>query len=132
MTEMQMPVPGTFSWNELTTNDVEACKTFFTQLMGWTTESVEMPQGGNYTIFMQGETRVGGLMQMTGPESEGMPPTWTGYLTVEDVDATCEKCTSLGGKIMMGPMSVEGIGRFALIADPTGAVVGLATYVPCD
>lgn len=121
--------PGTFGWNELMITDAEACKAFFTELMGWTTESMEMPQGGTYTIFKLGETPTGGLLQMSGPEFEGVPPHWTGYLTVTDVDATADKCKSLGGAVIHGPFDVENVGRFAIIADPTGAAVGVGAYV---
>ena len=129
MSEQPQMTPGTFGWNELMTTDTEACKAVFTQLVGWSVQEMEMPAGGTYTIFMHGERPAAGMMQLAGSVCEGMPAHWTGYLTVEDVDATIEKCRALGGSLVNGPFDVEGVGRFAIIADPTDAKIGIGAYV---
>lgn len=129
MSDTPAMTPGTFGWNELVTTDTEACKTFFTQLTGWTVEGKEMEDGGTYTLFKQGDCPVGGMMSMQSLGLTGVPPHWMAYLTVEDVDAACARCGELGGKIVMEPMDVPGIGRFAIIADPSGAALGLAQYI---
>jgi len=51
----------------------------------------------------------------------GMPSMWGVYFAVDDADATAAKVTELGGAVMMGPMDIEP-GRFAVVADPSGAV----------
>ncbi|MDP6705017.1 MAG: VOC family protein [Alphaproteobacteria bacterium] len=129
MSEQPQMTPGTFGWNELMTTDAEACKAFFTELMGWSTESMAMPSGGTYTVFKLGDRPTGGMMAMEGPEFEGAPAHWTGYLTVEDVNATVAKCQALGGSVVTEPFDVEHVGRFAVIADPTGAAVGIGAYL---
>ena len=128
MSETPAMTPGTFGWNELVTTDTDACKAFFTELMGWTTDANRMEDGGTYTFFKQGDRPVGGMMSMQSLGLEGVPSHWMAYLTVEDVDAACAKCTELGGKILMAPMDVPDIGRFAIIVDPSDAAVGLAQY----
>ena len=128
MTETPPMTPGTFGWNELVTADTEACETFFTELMGWTAETNETAEAGKYTFFKQGDRPVGGMMSMQSLGLEGVPSHWMAYLTVENVDAACARCKELGGKIVMEPMDVPEIGRFAIIADPTDAAVGLAQY----
>ena len=129
MTDAPQMTPGTFGWNELATTDSNASKSFYTSLMGWTTEEMPMPQGDVYTVFKIGDRPAGGMMTMAGPDFEGVPPHWMGYLTVEDVDATCARCAELGGAVRMGPFDVEGVGRFAVITDPSGAAVGIGAYV---
>lgn len=57
-----------------------------------------------------------------------MPPTWGVYITVADVDATAEQAKLLGGKVLMSPMAIAGVGRFALIQDPQGATFCVITY----
>lgn len=128
MSETPPMTPGTFGWNELVTADTEACETFFTRLMGWTTDTQETAEAGTYTFFKQGDRPVGGMMSMESLGLEGVPSHWMAYLTVEDVDATCARCTELGGKILMKPVDVPDIGRFAIITDPSDAAVGLAQY----
>ena len=44
-----------------------------------------------------------------------------------DVDAAVAETTALGGEIRRPPFDMPGIGRIAIVADPTGAVMGLMT-----
>jgi predicted enzyme related to lactoylglutathione lyase len=59
------------------------------------------------------------------PPGAQMPSVWTTYIAVDDLDATATRVTEHGGTIMMGPMDVMDQGRFAVAADPTGAVFGM-------
>lgn len=121
--EMKPPAPGTFCWNEVMTRDVEACVGFYTQLLGWTTEKVDMGPAGTYTLFKNGECQVGGCMGMDGPQFENVPPHWLSYIAVDDVDATAAKAGELGAAIHCPPMDIPGIGRFCVVQDPTGAAI---------
>src|SRR5690606_3182170 len=55
-------------------------------------------------------------------KAEGMPPNWTGYVCVDDCDAAAAKVTSLGGSVRREPLDIPGVGRFAVVTDPAGAV----------
>ena len=50
-----------------------------------------------------------------------VPPSWAVYLAVSDCDETVKRVQELGGRLLMGPTDVPP-GRFALVADPQGAV----------
>jgi uncharacterized protein len=113
---------GAFHWNELTTDDPEKAKSFYEQALGYSVEAMDMPQG-KYYLFKNGEESRGGMMKSP---HEG-PNAWVQYITVESVDDALERCKSNGGKGLMGPMDVEGIGRFAVLADDTGAAFGVIT-----
>ena len=120
------PAAGSFCWNELMTRDASKAISFFTELFGWTTEEMPMPEaGGVYTMFKNGDTHVGGCMQMDGPQFENVPPHWMTYVAVDDVDATAEKVKSLGGTVLHGPADVPNMGRFAVLQDPTGATISV-------
>lgn len=117
---------GAFSWSELMTTDVESAKSFYMQLFGWGARDMPMPSG-NYTTMQVGESSVGGLMKVPA-EAEGMPPNWGVYVTVNNVDETLARATQLGGKVVMPPMEVPGVGRMAVICDPQGATLSVITY----
>lgn len=131
---MQDPfaTPGAASWLELMTTDVEAAKQFYAELFGWTLEDMPMPgmeeQGLTYTVFGMGKDRFGGIMPMQCDEP-GTPPGWGSYITVEDADATAAKAEALGGKVLLPPRDIPGVGRFCMIQDPQGAVISAITYV---
>ena len=123
---LDLSTQGVFSWNELMTRDVEAAKKFYTEVLGWKAEDTDMGDGMIYTVFKIGDEQVAGLMQ-TPPQAEqmGAPPMWGAYISVDDVDATAAKVESLGGKVLMPPTDAEGVGRFATLQDPQGAVFGI-------
>jgi uncharacterized protein len=115
--------PGTLTWNDLATNDVEAAKEFYSGLFGWSIDELDTGGGPRYwSISHAGAAsgRNGGMRELT-PEEQGAPPNWVAYFAVEAVDETLEKAQQLGGSTLFGPMEVPA-GQFAAIGDPQGAV----------
>ncbi len=121
---------GAFGWTELMTTDVEAAKRFYTGIFGWETEDYPM-EGMVYTVLKIDGEPVGGIMA-TPPECQGMPPAWSTYVTVNDVDATARQVEQLGGKILRPPSDIPEIGRFCVVQDAQGAVICAITYVQRD
>ncbi len=113
---------GSMCWNELMTRDVERCKTFYTQLVGWKAEP--WPGPVEYTVFKAGETMAGGMMAIT-PEMGDVPPHWMIYFAVDDCDRSAGKAKELGGRVLHGPTDIPGVGRFAVLMDPQGAVFSI-------
>ncbi len=108
-----------FVWYDLMTPDVAASIKFYSHVIGWTITDSSMP-GMDYAIITQDANQVGGMMPPP-PSTNGMPPMWNGYIYAEDVDAAAKHAESLGGSIFQAPMDIPGVGRFAVIADPTSA-----------
>ena len=120
MTNNRMPQSGEFCWNELMTPDTKKAQDFYTTLFGWSAQKHDMG-GMTYTIFMAGDNNIGGMMQ-TPPDKAGqVPPHWMSYICVEDVEKTLEKAKNLGATVKVPVTTVPGMGRFAIISDPTGA-----------
>lgn len=116
---------GQFVWYELMTTDQQAAKGFYTKVVGWGTHDAQMPDM-TYTMFTVQETPMGGMADL--PEDArkmGVPPSWIGYVAVDDVDASAEKARSLGGAVHVPPMDIPEVGRFSVIADPQGAALAL-------
>jgi uncharacterized protein len=118
---------GMFSWYELMTGDLEGSKKFYTELMGWTLEEFPMEEGESYWVVKVGEEEMGGIMR-TPPASEGTPPHWGAYITVDNVDGCAKKAGQLGGKVLAPPTDIPQVGRFALLQDPQGAAFAIITY----
>lgn len=123
MSERTSYVPGTPSWVDLGTPDVDAAAEFYTGLFGWEvppTEDVE--QTGGYRRATKGGADVAGMMPLM---QEGQPPAWSTYISVEDADATAAAVKEAGGAVYAEPMDVMDLGRMAIFADPSGAVFGI-------
>ena len=120
MPEMTAYGDGVPSWVDLATPDLDAAKAFYTALFGWEAETSPMPEAGGYTLFtLRGKQVAGG---MTAPDQ---PPAWATYVSESDADGTVKRVTDAGGTVMMPPMDVMDQGRMAILADPTGAVIGI-------
>jgi uncharacterized protein len=114
--------PGTWSWSELLTTDIEASKSFYGSVFGWgaDTQGADSPMGP-YTEWKVNGRSVGGMMQKPPMMPAEVPPHWSVYFAVSDTDAAFARVAELGGAQIMPPMDIEP-GRFAVVADPTGAV----------
>ncbi len=119
---------GDFGWNELAVDDPDKAVEFYTALFGWKVEKFPMPDM-EYHVLINGPEKVAGIMAK--PEQMGdAPSAWTPYVTVNDVDATAAKVVELGGSICVPPQDIPEVGRFTVLQDPCGAVLGAITYVP--
>jgi len=126
---------GAFSWSELMTPDPAAATAFYGALFGWTVQTSEMGgeggEGGEgagpHHMMKIGDTAVGGVMGLP-PGAPAMPSHWGCYVTVDNVEASVAKCSALGGKTLVPPMDVPGVGRMAVIQDPQGATLSLMAY----
>jgi len=119
---------GQFIWYELLTSDPAAAIPFYTQVVGWGTQTWE---GGAtpYTMWTTEDMPVGGTMKLPDEATAaGAPTHWLPYVGTQDVDATAKKVKDLGGQVLREPDDIPSVGRFAVLADPQGAV--FAVYKP--
>jgi predicted enzyme related to lactoylglutathione lyase len=125
MPERTEYAPGTPSWVDLASPDPAASQQFYGSLFGWTYDRQDTGDPENpYFLAQQDGKVVSGLMKLSPDmQAGGMPPVWSTYVTVADVDATALQATDLGGQVFQAPMDVMEAGRMAVLADPAGAVI---------
>ena len=116
---------GSFVWYELMTTDVKAAAAFYSAVLGWDAADSGMP-GLTYTLFSNKGALVAGLMDIPpDAAARNVPPNWTGFVAADDVDVSAAEVVKLGGQVHRAPDDIPGVGRFAIAADPYGAVFGL-------
>lgn len=121
----QTDAANAFGWAELNARGVEQALSFYEQVFGWTTRRSPMGEGQpDYTEFMLGGESIAGAWEMNPMVPAEVPSYWQVYFAVEDVDASFRKAIELGGQELFAPDDFPG-GRFAIVADPEGATVGL-------
>lgn len=114
-----------FVWYELMTTDGTAAATFYADVVGWKADRSSMP-GMDYTLFNAGPDQVAGAFTLSKEmQAGGAPVGWVGYVGVANVDKAAADLKAAGGTVHRGPDDIPGVGRFAMVADPQGAVFAL-------
>jgi predicted enzyme related to lactoylglutathione lyase len=115
--------PGALCWTELATTDTTASEKFYTSLFGWTAKKgTQAP--GEYTEFFNRGEAIAGMLRIQ-PEWGNVPPHWMPYFAVVDCDAAAASAKHHGGALHVPPTDIPGVGRFAVVRDPQGAVFAI-------
>jgi hypothetical protein len=112
-------------WYELMSPDPGSVAPFYRATLGWEipADGHAMANGAEYReIARSGGGFAGGVLTLTsGMAEHGVKPAWFPYFNVDDVDAAVSKATGMGASVFMPAMTMDGVGRMAMIADPQGA-----------
>ncbi len=112
---------GRFVWHELMTTEPDAAQGFYASVVGW--GSTNWDQDPSYRLLtMQGAPMAGLLRLPDEARASGAPPHWLTYIAVPDVEAAVSRATGAGASVYVQPQDVPSVGRFAVLADPQGAV----------
>jgi predicted enzyme related to lactoylglutathione lyase len=104
---------------EVVGKDGKALQGFFADLFGW---SFNTDNPGGYGISSAEET---GVAVGVGSTPDGSAGHVTGYVAVEDIDATLARAVELGGRVIQPKFSPAPNSSIALLAGPEGHIVGL-------
>lgn len=112
---------GKILWQDLTVEDAEAVKNFYQEVVGWDSSHVDQGGYNDFNIHPQAgsEEVIAGICHKRG-ELQNFPSQWLMYITIENLNASIDKSTALGGKIVEGPKKM-GKSSYAIVQDPAGA-----------
>ena len=113
-----------FAWAELNARGFGKAKPFYQQVFGWGVKESPLGEGQTYTEWQLDDKSVAGGMEMAPVVPAEVPSHWLLYFEVDDVDAKTAKAHELGATILAQPMDFPG-GRFSIVQDPQGAVLGI-------
>jgi uncharacterized protein len=105
---------------EIRSADPDATRSFFSGLFGWTYSDGAFP---GYTFV---DTGVEGALPTAISPLQGDSDAVLFFVGVEDVEATLRQAEELGGRTVQPAQSVPGV-TFAVLADPQGHLVGIAS-----
>ena len=116
------PASGQFFWMEYLARDVAAALDFYGSVVGYRADA---SAGSSTYYLLETDRDRAGLYANPVPNAA---PVWLPYISVEDPAAVAARVPQLGGRVLLEPASGTRNGSFAIVADPSGAVVALQRY----
>ena len=103
MSEDRAPEIGRITWTDLTVDDAERVRDFYTAVVGWKVEPVGMGDYDDFSMLApaSGEA-VAGVCHKRGMNA-AIPSQWLVYITVADLDQSIARCEELGGEVISPP-----------------------------
>jgi predicted enzyme related to lactoylglutathione lyase len=120
---------GKFVWHDLVTDDIDAARRFYGQLLGWQFMTVTRI-GKPYVIATYQGQPVAGFVPVK-PVTGDEVSQWIGYQSVSNVEDRVAAVERAGGKTLVAPVTVA-VGRAAVVSDPGGAPLGLLRLTAGD
>ncbi len=120
---------GAASWWELLTRDYDGAVAFYQTVFGWNTRTHGDASDFRYTMAMDGEQPLAGVMDASVFLPEGVPDHWSVYFGVEDTDTALAQVATLGGSVVR-PAEDTPYSRMATVADPTGVQFKIVSQPP--
>ncbi len=115
---------GSIGWVDLTVPDAEGLREFYSEVVGWEAEPLDMGGYSDFVMKTPGGQGVAGVCHARGGNAD-LPAQWLIYVTVSDVEASAARCRELGGELLVEPRTLGEHGSFCVIRDPAGAVAAL-------
>ena len=113
-----------WAWLDLWTADVDRATKFYRAVVGYDVYPVQMHELRRGAHLVSGGYARAGVMQKNDP---GTSAVWLPYVRVADAKVAADAARAAGGKVLREPVDVGGA-VVAVIADPTGAPVGVAQF----
>jgi predicted enzyme related to lactoylglutathione lyase len=112
--------PGSFTWSELLSSNVEESKRFYGEVFGW-------GWGGapEYAEVQVGGRSVAGLMIRPPDLPAEVPDNWQIYFGSADIDADVRKAKELGATVILPSTVIPNMGRFSVLMDPQGGTFAI-------
>lgn len=120
---------GAIAWHEVIANDQHRTGDFYSAIFGWNKVVWPMPEGEYHGLTID-DIPVAGVFKR--PDNVPLC-SWMIYFeapgSIDEATATVRR---LGGSVLRDKFTVEGTGDIAVVADPSGAVIGLMKSLPMD
>ena len=118
-------MPATLRHFSINADDVPRARAFYEAVFGWTFTPWGPP--GFYQTRSSGGGHLGALQDRRTIGGRAMPGIEMTF-GVEDLAATMAAIEAHGGKLMMQPFLIEGVGRLIFFQDSEGNVAGAMQY----
>lgn len=125
----EVPPHGALSHFAINADDLNASQAFYERLFGWTFVpwgppgffQIERPEAPLLRAALQQRREL-----VAGVRTVGFECT----IAVDNVQAALALVPQLGGRVIVGPVTIPTVCELAWIEDPAGNALGIARYFP--
>jgi len=119
--------PGEWIWIQLLSRDARKAAEFYRKVAGYdVVENTANNRLNDYVLTSKGYARA--TVRTIPSASTQVQPTWLPFVRVKNVGESVAQAKQLGGKVRIEPKPELFDGKVAVIADPTGAVIGILEW----
>jgi uncharacterized protein len=119
--------PGDWIWIQLLSRDARKAAEFYRGVGGYQViENTATNRLSDYVLTSKGYARA--TVRTISPSQDQVLPTWLPFVRVKNVGESAALATQLGGKVLIAPKAENLDGKVAVIADPTGAAIGIMEW----
>ncbi len=119
--------PGEWIWIQLLSRDPVKAGDFYGQLAPYELiDNAQSERSGSYLLASQDYARAG-LMTIAAARTD-VQPAWLPFVRVESITDATSRAVLLGGEVLVAPRQDLADGKAAVIADPTGAAIGILEW----
>lgn len=120
-------MPATLRHFAINADDVPRAKAFYETVFGWTFDAWGPPNF--YQVKNAGEGLKGALQERRALQEGRRTNAFEQTFAVDDIRATLAAVEANGGRVLMQPYRIEGVGEIGYFEDPEGNVCGVGEYV---
>jgi predicted enzyme related to lactoylglutathione lyase len=114
---------GAFCWMELLTPDTKGAGEFYGSIFGWELKPGRPGALGDYWTYRKAGHAVAGMVER--PAGADYPTRWLPYVQVEGLAEIAVRAARHGGSVLLPVTPIQDEGQFAILRDPSGAVIGI-------
>jgi uncharacterized protein len=122
---------GAWIWSSLLTRDPEAGLAFYQNVFGYEVFDLHSDDGLQHALLAS-DNLARASVNAFPADTVHRHPHWLNFIRVADASDTAAKAVALGGSVLVAPRIDRHGGKFAVIADPTGAPFGVMEWVDGD
>jgi len=121
--------PGDWIWIQLLTRNAQKAAKFYRAVGDYDIiENTGPNRLSDFLLASEGYARA--ALRVIPPEQAKVQPTWLLFVRVKNVGESVARTKQLGGKALLEPKPEFLDGKVAVVADPTGAAIGLLEWSP--
>jgi len=126
-----LAAPGEWLWSSLLVKNADQEVAFYHSLFAYDIFDLPSDDNSKHVILSSGDFARAGVTALPG-DSMRRHPHWLNFVRVQDAEASSAKAVELGGRVLVEPRMDRHGGKLAVVADPSGAPVGLMEWSDTD